>query len=70
MKPFLKWAGNKFQIVKQIRKILPMGKRLIEPFVGSGVGAGAEIAGLQVQRYISQDGNHRNKAGEVLALFR
>ena len=43
MKPFLKWAGNKFQIVEQIRKILPMGKRLIEPFVGSGAVLGPRL---------------------------
>ncbi|MEM7537072.1 MAG: Dam family site-specific DNA-(adenine-N6)-methyltransferase [Chloroflexota bacterium] len=40
MKPFLKWAGNKFQIVTRIKTILdetlPTGKRLIEPFAGSG----------------------------------
>lgn len=36
MKPFLKWAGNKYQIVERIKAVLPPGKRLIEPFVGSG----------------------------------
>ena len=36
MKPFLKWAGNKYQIVERIKEVLPAGKRLIEPFVGSG----------------------------------
>lgn len=36
MKPFLKWAGNKYQIVERIKEVLPPGKRLIEPFVGSG----------------------------------
>jgi DNA adenine methylase len=36
MKPFLKWAGNKFQIVERIKAELPSGRRLIEPFVGSG----------------------------------
>lgn len=36
MKPFLKWAGNKYQIVERIKALLPYGKRLIEPFVGSG----------------------------------
>jgi DNA adenine methylase len=36
VRPFLKWAGNKYQIVEQIRGVLPAGKRLIEPFVGSG----------------------------------
>lgn len=36
MKPFLKWAGNKYQIIKRLQTVLPKGKRLIEPFVGSG----------------------------------
>ena len=36
MKPFLKWAGNKYKIVKRIKALLPPGKRLVEPFVGSG----------------------------------
>lgn len=36
MKPFLKWAGNKYQIIDRIKSILPKGQRLIEPFVGSG----------------------------------
>lgn len=36
MKPFLKWAGNKYRIIHRISKLLPAGKRLIEPFAGSG----------------------------------
>jgi DNA adenine methylase len=36
MKPFLKWAGNKHQIIDDVVSILPAGNRLIEPFVGSG----------------------------------
>lgn len=35
MKPFLKWAGNKYQIIDRIKDVLPSGNRLIEPFVGS-----------------------------------
>lgn len=35
MKPFLKWAGNKYRIVDKIRDLLPAGRRLIEPFAGS-----------------------------------
>ena len=35
MKPFLKWAGNKYQIINRIQEILPTGNRLIEPFAGS-----------------------------------
>jgi DNA adenine methylase len=36
MKPFLKWAGSKYKIIDRITRSLPPGKRLIEPFVGSG----------------------------------
>jgi DNA adenine methylase len=36
MKPFLKWAGGKYRLVDLIKKNLPEGNRLIEPFVGSG----------------------------------
>ena len=36
MKPFLKWAGGKLRIVDRIKRLLPSGQRLIEPFVGSG----------------------------------
>ena len=35
MKPFLKWAGNKYRIVNKIRGLLPPGRRLIEPFAGA-----------------------------------
>lgn len=34
---FLKWAGNKFQILSEILRVLPPGQRLVEPFAGSGV---------------------------------
>lgn len=36
MKPFLKWAGGKYKLTAEINDLLPMGKRLVEPFVGSG----------------------------------
>ena len=39
-RPFLKWAGNKYQILEHILAVLPNGKRLIEPFVGSGAVTG------------------------------
>lgn len=35
-RPFLKWAGNKFRCLHHILQHLPEGKRLIEPFAGSG----------------------------------
>lgn len=36
-RPFLKWAGGKFKLLPHILTALPQGKRLIEPFAGSGV---------------------------------
>ena len=35
-RPFLKWAGNKYRILDRILPLLPRGRRLIEPFAGSG----------------------------------
>ncbi|MEM9102625.1 MAG: Dam family site-specific DNA-(adenine-N6)-methyltransferase [Pseudomonadota bacterium] len=35
-RPFLKWAGGKYRVLPRIFEKLPEGKRLIEPFVGSG----------------------------------
>lgn len=35
MRPFLKWAGGKYRLVERIKKKLPSGKRLLEPFAGS-----------------------------------
>ncbi len=53
MKPFLKWAGNKFQIVQRIIEVLPAGNRLIEPFVGSG----ALFLNTDFPRYLLADAN-------------
>jgi DNA adenine methylase len=36
MRPFLKWAGNKYRIVDKVVSMLPEGSRLVEPFCGSG----------------------------------
>ncbi len=36
MKPFLKWAGNKYAILDRVQEVLPAGNRLVEPFAGSG----------------------------------
>ena len=37
LRPFLKWAGAKTQLVKNLRSLFPQGDfRFIEPFVGSG----------------------------------
>jgi DNA adenine methylase len=35
-RPFLKWAGNKYQCLEHILTALPQSNRLIEPFTGSG----------------------------------
>lgn len=37
IRPFLKWAGSKYNCLEKIIPIFPSGKRLIEPFAGSGV---------------------------------
>jgi len=34
-KPFLKWLGGKTRLIGDIKKLLPQGNRLVEPFVGS-----------------------------------
>lgn len=36
IRPFLKWAGSKYNCLNEIIVHLPPGKRLIEPFAGSG----------------------------------
>lgn len=36
IRPFLKWAGSKYNCLEKIIPLLPHGKRLIEPFAGSG----------------------------------
>lgn len=53
MKPFLKWAGNKHKILERIQTTLPQGKRLIEPFVGSG----AVFLNTNYGRYLLSDSN-------------
>ena len=37
IRPFLKWAGSKYNCLHEIISSLPPGRRLIEPFAGSGV---------------------------------
>lgn len=53
MKPFLKWAGNKYKIVERIKALLPKGKRLVEPFVGSG----ALFLNTEFPSYLLADAN-------------
>ncbi len=33
---FLKWAGGKYTLIEPIKRLLPPGDKLIEPFVGAG----------------------------------
>lgn len=53
MRPFLKWAGNKYQIIDHIKEVLPKGKRLIEPFAGSC----AVFLNTNYSRYLIADQN-------------
>lgn len=53
VRPFLKWAGNKVQIVNRIKAVLPPGRRLIEPFVGSG----AVFLNTEYAQYLLADRN-------------
>jgi site-specific DNA-adenine methylase len=55
MKPFLKWAGGKARIVERIKAVvLPPGRRLVEPFVGSG----ALFLNAEFSTYLLADANH------------
>lgn len=60
MRPFLKWAGGKHRLVGRIRDLLPPGKRLIEPFVGSG----AVFLNTTYDRYLLADANP-----DLIALY-
>lgn len=35
-RPFLKWAGGKYSLLPDLDRLIPAGKRLVEPFVGGG----------------------------------
>lgn len=52
-RPFLKWAGGKYAIIHEIKRYLPEGDCLIEPFVG----AGAVFLNTDYPRYILADIN-------------
>ncbi len=53
IRPFLKWAGNKFRILDHIEPLLPSGRRLIEPFAGSG----ALFLNSEFDQYLLSDRN-------------
>ncbi|TCV93654.1 adenine-specific DNA-methyltransferase [Biostraticola tofi] len=50
---FLKWAGGKYPLIEDIRRHLPAGDCLIEPFVG----AGSVFLNTDYDRYILADIN-------------
>lgn len=53
MRPFLKWPGGKYRIRERIRSKLLPGKRLIEPFTGSG----AIFLNTAYENYLLADSN-------------
>lgn len=53
IRPFLKWAGNKYRILDRIKQLLPNGSRLIEPFTGSG----AVFLNTEFEQYVLSDNN-------------
>lgn len=53
LRPFLKWAGNKYRIIERVKARLPAGRRLVEPFTGSG----AVFLNTDYPRYLLADGN-------------
>ncbi len=52
-KPFLKWPGGKYRLIERICNELGPGKRLIEPFLGSG----AVFLNAPYKKYILADNN-------------
>ena len=54
VRPVVKWLGNKVRIAKKIADVLPVGQRLVEPFVGSG----AIFINTRYDRYLLSDKNH------------
>jgi DNA adenine methylase len=53
MRPFLKWAGGKYSLTPLLKRYLPAGKRLVEPFVGSG----AVFLNTDYPNYLLTDAN-------------
>ncbi|CUS47922.1 MAG: DNA adenine methylase Dam [Idiomarinaceae bacterium HL-53] len=50
---FLKWAGGKYALVGDIKRVLPAGEKLIEPFVG----AASVFLNTDYERYLLNDIN-------------
>lgn len=59
-RPFLKWAGSKYNSLQRIVSILPKAKRLIEPFAGSG----AVFINTDYQHYLIAEENN-----DLVVLF-
>ncbi len=53
IRPFLKWAGNKYRVIDRIVDMLPSGTRLVEPFAGSA----AVFLNTSYKRYHLSDTN-------------
>ena len=53
IRPFIKWPGSKYRFLNFILAKLPIGKVLIEPFVGSG----AIFLNTNYESYILSDAN-------------
>jgi len=60
VKPFLKWPGGKYRLVRRIRAALRPGKRLIEPFTGSA----AVFLNTDYANYVLADSNN-----DLIALY-
>lgn len=61
IRPFLKWAGNKYRILDRIVARLPAGRRLIEPFAGST----AVFLNTAYDEYLLADSN-----ADLITLYR
>jgi len=58
---FLKWAGGKYSLIDNLTKVLPQGKRLVEPFVG----AGSVFLNTDYDKYLLNDVNQ-----DLINLYR
>ncbi|MBA2657699.1 MAG: Dam family site-specific DNA-(adenine-N6)-methyltransferase [Tatlockia sp.] len=61
IRPFLKWAGNKYHCMQTILSSFPQANRLIEPFTGSG----AIFVNSNFQSYLLCDENK-----DLISLFK
>lgn len=52
-RPFIRWAGGKSRLLRQLLPLLPLRGRLVEPFVG----AGSVFLAADFDRYLLSDAN-------------